>query len=137
MRVLVCGGRHYGSSYTKWPCHPETREEELANEQEAADERALLVKMLDSLNITVLIAGGANGADKLAERWADANGVKKEIYPVTPCDWGKFGKSAGYLRNKKMLDVGKPDKVVVFPGGKGTALMRKLALMWGVEVIEA
>jgi UDP-N-acetylmuramoylalanine-D-glutamate ligase len=35
-----------------------------------------------------------------------------------------------------MLDVGKPDLVVAFPGGRGTADMVRRAKEAGVEVIE-
>jgi hypothetical protein len=41
--------------------------------------------------------------------------------------WDKYGKSAGPIRNKKMLDEGKPDLVFAFPGGPGTNNMIKQA----------
>ena len=37
---------------------------------------------------------------------------------------------------KQMLEEGKPDLVVAFPGGRGTENMKKLAREAGVEVIE-
>jgi hypothetical protein len=42
-----------------------------------------------------------------------------------------------YRRNQQMLDEGRPDLVVAFPGGAGTANMVKLARAIGCEVIEA
>jgi hypothetical protein len=42
---------------------------------------------------------------------------------------------AGPIRNQRMLVEGKPDLVVAFPGGKGTAGMVTLARNAGVDVI--
>lgn len=78
-----------------------------------------------------IIAGGANGADHLAIEWAIANWMPWEEYPA---DWERYGKKAGYLRNKQMLEEGKPDFVVAFPGGRGTANMVQLAEAAGVNV---
>jgi UDP-N-acetylmuramoylalanine-D-glutamate ligase len=113
MRVLVCGGRDYDDA-----------------------ERAVAV--LDKLHqtaegIDVLIEGGAKGADRLARRWAQAEPVRIETYEA---DWENQGSFAGPARNKRMLDEGKPDLVIAFPGGKGTADMVRKARKAGVEVIE-
>ena len=40
------------------------------------------------------------------------------------------------MRNQKMLDEGKPDLVVAFAGGRGTADMVRIAKRSGVEVRE-
>jgi hypothetical protein len=50
--------------------------------------------------------------------------------------WNKCGIGAGYFRNVQMLEEGKPDLVVAFLGGKGTAMMVKIARAAGVEVRE-
>ena len=42
--------------------------------------------------------------------------------------------AAGPKRNQQMLDEAKPDMVVAFPGGKGTAHMRQIAKAAGVPV---
>lgn len=47
----------------------------------------------------VIVSGGANGADKLAERYAEERGYAKHIMPA---DWDRYGKSAGYRRNNDM-----------------------------------
>lgn len=44
------------------------------------------------------------------------------------------GKAAGPIRNQRMLDEGKPDLVVAFPGGRGTADMVRRAKAAGVPV---
>ena len=53
-----------------------------------------------------------------------------------PAPWKRFGPSAGGIRNQQMLDEGKPDLVVAFPGGKGTADMVRRAENAGVKVIK-
>jgi hypothetical protein len=48
--------------------------------------------------------------------WAWCRGVPCEPYEVTQGEWDELGKKAGPLRNQRMLDEGKPDLVVAFPG---------------------
>jgi hypothetical protein len=50
-------------------------------------------------------------------------------------DWS-IGRKAGPIRNQRMLDEHKPDLVVAFPGGRGTADMVRRARKSGVEVTE-
>lgn len=78
----------------------------------------------------VIIQGGAKGADFLAKCWAKEKAVPCEEYPA---DWS-LGKQAGIIRNKRMLEEGKPDLVLAFPGGKGTANMIWQAVDAGIEV---
>ena len=110
MRVLVTGGRDFSN-------------------------RELLFETLDRLHavrgFTVLIHGDANGADRLAGEWGAARGVTVEVHPA---DWKKHGRAAGPIRNQKMLEE-KPDLVVAFPGGRGTADMVRKAKQAGLEVI--
>lgn len=125
MRILVCGGRDYHDWNTfrnvmeiigevRFPRHPED------------DYGNYLYKC-------TVIAGGAQGADALAADWAMINWTGYEEYKA---DWDKHGKAAGPIRNRRMLVEGKPDLVIAFPGGKGTANMVKLATEANVEVIE-
>ncbi len=51
------------------------------------------------------------GADFLAVKAARACGIP---YVEFPAEWERFGKSAGPIRNQKMLDEGKPDLVIAF-----------------------
>jgi hypothetical protein len=55
---------------------------------------------------------------------------------VYPADWAKHGRAASPIRNQQMLDEGRPNLVVAFPGGRGTADMVRRARSAGVEVIE-
>ena len=89
--------------------------------------------MLFRSAITLIIHGGASGADRLAGAWANQNGVNVVEYKAR---WKQFGKGAGPIRNRQMLDEGKPDLVVAFKGDRGTANMIKQADDRGVKVIE-
>ena len=113
MRLLVCGGRKF-------------------------DDQKYLDKLLTTLhathNFSCIIHGGARGADELAGNWAICAGVRVEIYKA---DWEKYGPAAGPRRNQRMLDEAKPDKVLAFPGGAGTADMVRRARAAGVEVWNA
>lgn len=68
--------------------------------------------------IVALAHGGASGVDRLADMWARNRGVPVEPFPA---DWRIRGKAAGPERNRRMLDTFKPDGVIAFPGGRGTA----------------
>lgn len=98
-RVLVCGGREYG-------------------------DREYLFSVMDYFHerhgFTLVIHGGARGADALAGVWARARGVPEQ---PCPANWARYGKRAGILRNVEMLVDHKPDFVIAFPGGRGTADM--------------
>jgi hypothetical protein len=82
----------------------------------------------------VVIHGGARGADTLAAEWAWRNGKAEVVFPVTPEDWRIYGPIAGPRRNGIMLKEGKPDYVIAFPGGSGTAHMVTAAQRKGVKV---
>ena len=110
MRVLVCGGRDYNN----------------------AD---YMRKVLDDMHAVtpfdILIYGMARGADDMAKMWATARGVGRLGFPA---QWEKYGKQAGPMRNARMLEKGKPDLVIAFPGGRGTADMMRQAKAAGVPV---
>jgi hypothetical protein len=110
MKVLVCGGRDFKDH--KW-----------------------LFAELDAIHtktpITLLVNGGAWGADDLASKWAISHRVPYEVHLA---NWNKFGKAAGPIRNAEMLRKAVPDLVVAFPGGVGTADMIVRAIAAKVEV---
>jgi len=85
--------------------------------------------------ITMLIHGAARGADSLAASWAIDTGLAEfgEVLAF-PADWNKHGVAAGPVRNQEMLDVGKPDLVVAFAGGRGTEDMVRRAIKAGINV---
>lgn len=65
--------------------------------------------------ITLLVQGGAKGADDLAIDWAVTNWVHWE---TVDAEWDLHGKAAGMIRNRKMLDLYPTAKVEAFPIGK-------------------
>jgi len=67
-----------------------------------------------------------------AVEWAKNRGIPFDVYMA---DWEGLGRKAGPIRNQQMLVEGKPDLVVAFPGGKGTAGMVTLPRDAGVDVI--
>jgi hypothetical protein len=52
---------------------------------------------------TIVIHGGARGADYLAGTVAKRLGFGVELHKAR---WDEFGKAAGFLRNKEMVDAG-------------------------------
>lgn len=80
---------------------------------------------------TVVVSGGAAGVDSLAERQAKARGLQTLIFLP---DWKRYGKSAGFRRNRDI--VAAADKVVAFWDGhsRGTANDIALAREMGKEL---
>lgn len=118
MILIACGGRHYYRQAFVW---------------------AALDAAHAKRPITLLIQGGATGADEDAGAWAVDRGV---TMACRPADWKALGDRAGPVRNAEMLaeaiqlakgqirDVG----VVAFPGGRGTNVMVALARNAAVTV---
>ncbi len=59
--------------------------------------------------------------------------VQLEAYPA---EWNLHGRTAGPVRNRRMIEEGKPDLVLAFPGGQGTADLVRRARAAGIEVRE-
>ena len=106
MRMIVCGGRDY------------------------ADKEAITAELSMLPPATVIVHGGAQGADTLAGEVAKALGLTVEAHPA---DWQRWGRGAGPRRNAEMLALG-ADLVLAFPGGRGTADMVRKARAAGVRV---
>jgi UDP-N-acetylmuramoylalanine-D-glutamate ligase len=109
MRVLVCGGRDY------------------------SDIRKVFATLGELSGMEFLMFGCASGADAIAHQWGER---MRMDYRKFFAKWTEQGKGAGPIRNQRMLDEGKPDLVVAFPGGSGTADMVRRAKAAGVRVIE-
>ena len=114
MRVLICGDRNWTDS----KLIKETIEE-----------------ITKSLYINYIIEGEAWGADKLGAKVAQELGIKVIKYPA---DWKKYGKAAGSIRNRQMLEEGCPTVVLAFHDyihkSKGTLHMMKIAMEKKVTV---
>ena len=145
MRVLICGGRDW----------PET--DEYSNTVESLlsglYEMHHIGMGLIHMSSFTLIEGCARGADSVACRWGrgapthheagvvDGNwGVAPFMhlhFPVLAKHWESHGKAAGPIRNRQMLEEGKPDVVYAFcykEMGRGTANMVKIAREAGIPV---
>ena len=81
-----------------------------------------------------LVSGHARGADAFAERYAAETGIPIQVFPA---EWKKYGKAAGPIRNRAMLDYAKEEAPVVaaFWDGqsRGTGNMLKQAKAAGAE----
>jgi hypothetical protein len=110
VKLLICGGRTYKDSFAF---------------RDAMDELRSRGK-----GPTHIICGDAPGADELARRYAESECLPFDVFYA---DWQQHGKAAGPMRNQRMLEA-KPDGVVAFPGGRGTADMVRRAEAAGVKV---
>lgn len=109
MILLVCGGRDFV-------------------DYEKLDEAIKKVPFIPS----IIIQGGARGADLLARKWAILNGIH---YAEVPALWDNFGKRAGSLRNNAMILL-KPQYCLAMPGGVGTGHMVKICNSLKIPVWE-
>ena len=83
----------------------------------------LKAKYKSDRNPFILVSGGARGVDNWAEMCARGLGVKCRIFPA---DWDKYGKSAGYKRNKDI--VKNADLILVFWDGKSKGTKHSIDL---------
>lgn len=127
-RVLVCGGRNYNNV---------TRLHHILTRRHAEH------------SIGVIVSGMARGADLLAVDWANQNNIHVDPYPA---EWDdltqpdaliivrrngtRYDLRAGFRRNQKMIDIGKPHLVIAFPGGSGTKDMINRAEKAKIPVIK-
>jgi hypothetical protein len=78
-----------------------------------------------------LLHGGARGADQAIGRAAHQLGWRVQSLPA---EWGRYGRSAGPIRNRRLLEQALAEAqahtspsfsasvlVIAFPGGPGTA----------------
>jgi hypothetical protein len=110
MRIAVTGGRDYSNVVKVF---------------------TTLEILLYKNSIITLVVGDSKGADSHATVWAQKKNIPCEIYRA---DWNYYGRSAGPIRNKKMLESG-IDLLVAFPGGAGTANMTRLCEQHHVKIL--
>lgn len=100
------------------------------------DNYSLVKQKLDyiyqDIDITLIVSGGAIGADTFGEKWADENGIEKMIFKP---EWKKYGKKAGFIRNKDI--VLNSDRIVAFWNGtsKGTLNSIDIATKHNIPVM--
>lgn len=125
MKVIITGGRKYSEPKELY---------------EALD------KFNQENNITLLIQGGASGADNLAVQWAKSRKIEYQTYSANWKDlthpdariktnpYGDYDANAGHRRNKLMLDEHPEATVLAFKGGHGTRDCIKTAEEQGMTV---
>lgn len=71
------------------------------------------------------------GADNAVKRVCNILGIPQDPFPA---DWNLYGKSAGFVRNKEMVDT-RPDFGIFFIRGesKGTLNCLELAMKAGIK----
>lgn len=108
MRVICCGSREW------------TNREAIAN------------RLFDLPTDTVIVHGCAKGADRIAGEEGAKLGLLIEEHPA---DWEYYGKRAGFLRNRRMAEIG-ADLCLAFWDGRssGTAMMVDLAEKHGIPL---
>jgi hypothetical protein len=124
MRLLVFGGRKF-------------------NNRPAA--YAALNEIHRRTPVTAVISGKALGADRMGEDWARLHRIP--VVPFRPNwedieragaririrpDGSKYDADAGFVRNQRMIDEGKPDAALRLPGGNGTNDMTGRVLLRGI-----
>lgn len=115
MRVLVCGSRDWTDCFAI---------------------NCVLNGYLSDGDPFTVISGMAKGADAIAAEWAVLNGQELLAFPA---EWDMYGKSAGPVRNRQMLEEGKPDIVWAFKTrveSRGTNHMVNLSRKAGVLTYE-
>lgn len=107
-RIAVTGGRHFcDQSLVTWAF------------------RELGIGYGDTI-----VHGACIGADTICARVARLFGADAEAHPA---EWKKYGKSAGPVRNRQMLESG-IGMLVAFPGGRGTLNAVETARSLGIPV---
>lgn len=116
--VLVCGDRHFTNVPLLW---------------------RTLDGIAQEFGIKRIIEGASDdvtgphiGADYWAHQWARASDIATIRVHA---DWKVNGKAAGPIRNQAMLNE-KPDMIIAFSGGRGTADMIDRAKKQGFKVLE-
>ena len=113
-RVIVCGCRDF-------------------------DNKAFCFSQLDEIlsgyTDPEIVSGHADGADHFGEEYAKAHGLKLSIFPA---EWSRYGRAAGPIRNRKMLEYASEETplIIAFWNGKsrGTKNMIMQANKAGAEV---
>jgi hypothetical protein len=113
-RVLVTGGRDFAL--------PNVVHEILSSIQQR-------------FGIEELGHGEAEGLDTLAKLWALCHGIPVAGYEATQAEWEVWGNRAGNIRNSRMLRSFQPNLGVAFPGGSGTADMRRKLLEANIPTV--
>lgn len=79
----------------------------------------------------VLVSGGCRGVDLIAEGFARERGLECIIYEA---EWDRLGRSAGFVRNKKIVETADRMIALQVENSSGTSLTIKLGKEKGIPV---
>lgn len=119
LKIIICGGRHF-CDYTLL---------------ESIADNVVKEQVFSEIEI---VSGHCVGADRLGEEYAKKHNFALKIFPA---EWKKYGKRAGPIRNKQMIDyiAEFENKIVIAftsPNTKGTKNTIALAEKANIRVIE-
>ena len=81
-------------------------------------------------DITFIRSGGAYGIDSLAVRYAKANGILFDEFPITNEEWRTYRKGAGHMRNLRMADTKPiPQACICVHDGQSTGTIDMFTIM--------
>lgn len=110
MKLIIAGGRDY--KFTQ-------------------DDFDYISRIYDAEDIEEIVSGCATGADRTGEIIAQNRGTPVKKFPA---DWKKYGPAAGPIRNEEMAQYA--DAVALFPGGRGTDNMAKMAVKYNLIIFD-
>ncbi len=85
---------------------------------------AAIRRELEELKPVLVLVGDCSGVDTSAQKVCKELGIDCEVFKA---DWNQFGKRAGYLRNKTMIDR-QPGIVLAFHSNIGVSLGTSMTL---------
>lgn len=121
MRILITGSRDWSNKERIW----DALSEQYHCWEHPAEECP------EGMKPWVIVSGACpTGADAMCEEYGRLHGWTVERHPA---DWEQFGKRAGYLRNKEMVDLG-ADVCLAFilDESKGATMTARLAEEAGI-----
>lgn len=92
-----------------------------------ADYRKVSTCIIEYTNVQKVdevISGGAKGVDSIAEYQAKLSGIPFRLFAA---DWNRLGKSAGYQRNREMVDY--CTEALVFWNGESKGTKHSIDLL--------
>ena len=93
--------------------------------------RSFVERLYGKYPNALIVSGGAKGVDSWAVDEAEHLGLATLVFPA---EWDRFGRSAGFRRNRTIVD--NADVVVAFTtGSRGTAHTIDLARSAGKQVV--
>lgn len=94
MRVLVTGSRRWRDEWLPWAA------------------LAVIYQCWEEMGCPddefIVVEGEAPGLDLICRKWAEAgHGLDPRVdFEAHPAQWDLYGKAAGHIRNKEMVDLG-------------------------------